>query len=99
MSGIIYQYQQAYMPANGNTFHFWVDCSKEIYEEEAAEGGTVRLLYSAPAFSLAELVPDECTLEIAKTAIMAEGWTKMEAYMHGANNMRRYILRNVEDAK
>ncbi|WP_336998820.1 hypothetical protein [Pantoea agglomerans] len=63
MSGIIYQYQQAYMPANGNTFHFWVDCSKEIYEEEAAEGGTVRLLYSAPAASLAELVPDEWTNE------------------------------------
>lgn len=48
---------------------------------------------------MAELVPAECTISTAKTAIMAEGWTKMEAYMHGANDMRRHILRNIEEAK
>lgn len=48
MSEIVYQYQQAYVPNNGNTFHFWVDCTKEIHDEEAREGGTVRTLYTAP---------------------------------------------------
>lgn len=48
MSEIVYQYQQAYVPNNGNTFHFWVDCTKETHDEEAREGGTVRTLYTAP---------------------------------------------------
>lgn len=47
-SEIVYQYQQAYVPNNGNTFHFWVDCTKEIHDEETREGGTVRTLYAAP---------------------------------------------------
>ncbi|MDI6634320.1 DUF551 domain-containing protein [Pantoea dispersa] len=47
-SEIVYQYQQAYVPNNGNIFHFWVDCTKEIHDEEAREGGTVRTLYAAP---------------------------------------------------
>ncbi len=48
MSDVIYQYQQAYVPNNGNIFYFWVDCTKEIHDEEAREGGTVRTLYTAP---------------------------------------------------
>lgn len=41
---IIYQVQNAYKPANGNTFYFWVDCSESIYKEELAEGGIARML-------------------------------------------------------
>ncbi|MGP2449076.1 hypothetical protein ACTUSR_08210 [Pantoea stewartii subsp. indologenes] len=48
MSDVIYQYQQGYTPNNGNTFYFWVDCTKEFHDEEANEGGTVRALYAEP---------------------------------------------------
>lgn len=46
MSDIVYQYQQGYTPNSGNTFYFWVDCTKEFHDEEANEGGTVRALYT-----------------------------------------------------
>jgi len=46
MSDVIYQYQQGYVPSNGNAFYFWVDCTKEFHDEEASEGGKVRTLYA-----------------------------------------------------
>ncbi len=45
MSKPVYQYMQGYSPMGGETFHFWVDCTKEFYGEEKQEGGTVRVLY------------------------------------------------------
>jgi hypothetical protein len=47
MPEVIYQYQQAHVLADGKTLQSWVDCSEEYCEAEKAEGGNVRILYTA----------------------------------------------------
>lgn len=55
MTEVIYQYQQSHVLADGKTLQSWVDCSEEYCESEKAEGGTVRLLYTA---TLPAILPD-----------------------------------------
>lgn len=82
MTDIIYQYQQGYVPDNGNAFYFWVDCSKEVYEEERTEGGVVRTLYTAPPPAA---LPPEVTEQDAPLGCSAHG---ANCWMVGANWMR-----------
>ena len=86
MSEVIYQYQQGHVPNNKKPFYFWVDCSKEYYESEKEEGGTVRMLYTAapPA-----VLPPEVTEPVGEWCLDdREG----AAWMAGANWMREQCL-------
>lgn len=83
MSDVIYQYQQAYVPNNGNIFHFWVDCTKEIHDEEAREGGTVRTLYAAPPAPVLRL-PEEA--DTSNLPFAAMGWNACLAEVKRLNS-------------
>lgn len=78
----------------------WIDCTTSGTSYEFRPSGEVRngqtlFTRSAPAVSLAELVPDEMTPKQASRSYGGQ----VEGFLEGFNACRAAILRNIEEAE